>query len=101
MNQFKQTQKLLEQMQELQNKLEQSEVTGTSGAGLVKVTINCKNDAKMIKIDPSLIVPSDVEILEDLIVAAFNDARKKADEKIAEESGRLTSGFPKIPGLGF
>ncbi|MDR0632833.1 MAG: YbaB/EbfC family nucleoid-associated protein [Holosporales bacterium] len=101
MNQLKQTQELLEKMEAFQKELEDKEVSGESGTGLVKVRINCKGFVKSIKIDGGLLVPSEVEILEDLIVAAYNDARRKADALVEEESRKLTLGLPKIPGLSF
>ncbi|MDR1907538.1 MAG: YbaB/EbfC family nucleoid-associated protein [Holosporales bacterium] len=99
MNSFQQAQKLLAKMNELQETLEKKEVTGESGAGLVKVVVNCKHDVKLVKIDPSLVVPSDIEILEDLILAAFRDAMQKVDEFAASEGSKISSGLPKIPGM--
>ncbi|MDR3285122.1 MAG: YbaB/EbfC family nucleoid-associated protein [Holosporales bacterium] len=101
MNPFKQAQDLMEKMNELQNKLEQIEVIGESGTGLVKVTMNCKNEVKFVKIDQELIVPNDVEILEDLVIAAINDAKRKVDAKVEEESKKLAGLMPNIPGIGF
>lgn len=97
MNPLQQTQKLLAKMNEMQEALEKNEVIGESGAGMIKITMNCKNNIKSIKIDPSL--ASDIEILEDLIVAAFNDAQKKVEAYVAEESSKMSLGLPKIPGL--
>lgn len=101
MNPFQQTQKLLSKMTELQEVLEKKEVVGESGAGLIKITLNCKNEIRLIKIDPSLLIPSDVEILEDLLIAAFREARQKVETVIAEESGKISTGLPKIPGMPF
>lgn len=101
MNPFQQTQKLIAKMEELQKALEEKEIEGASGAGLVTVTLNGKYDLRRIHIDPSLMVPDDVGMLEDLIIAAFREARQKVDEMVAAESGQLTAGLPKIPGMPF
>jgi DNA-binding YbaB/EbfC family protein len=100
MNTLKQTHKLIEQMNAFQAELETLEVIGESGTGLVKVVMNCQNCVKSLKIATELIVPSDVEILEDLIVAALNDAKSKVEAKVEEQSRKLTAGLPNIPGVG-
>lgn len=86
-------------MEEFQKALEAKEVEGSSGAGLVAVTLNGKNDVVRVKIDPSLLVPEDVEMLEDLLVAAFREARQKVESLIAEEGSKMSAGLPKIPGM--
>jgi DNA-binding YbaB/EbfC family protein len=96
-----QAQELLTIMNELQEFFEKKEVSGISGAGLVKIVLNCKYEVKMINIDKNLLVPDDVKILEDLITAAFNDAKQKIESIIAEESSKMPVGLPKIPGLPF
>ena len=85
------------QMQEAQAKLD--EVEGVSGGGLVKITATAKGRIKAIHIDDSLMVPSDKQMLEDLLAAAFNDAREKADAASNEEMGKMTSGLPLPPGF--
>ena len=80
-----------------QEKLNQKEVVGTAGGGMVKVTMTGKNVAKRVEIDPSLIVPEDVAVLEDLMVAAVNDALRKAEAEMAQGlAGMLPPGM-KLP----
>jgi DNA-binding YbaB/EbfC family protein len=87
------------QMQEAQTKLDTLEVEGVSGGGLVRIVATAKGRIKAIHIDDSLIVPSDKQMLEDLLAAAFNDAREKADAVSNEEMGKMTSGLPLPPGF--
>ncbi|WP_422061407.1 YbaB/EbfC family nucleoid-associated protein [Sphingopyxis sp.] len=87
------------QMQEAQAKLDSVEVEGVSGGGLVKILASAKGRIKSIHIDDSLMVPNDKQMLEDLLAAAFNDAREKADRVSNEEMGRMTSGLPLPPGF--
>lgn len=77
---MKQAQAVQKKMAEAQEKLANSEYEGASGGGMVKVTITGKGEMKKLKIDPSLIDPKDPEVLEDLIIAAFNNAKKEADD---------------------
>ena len=86
-------------MKELQEGLANLEVEGSSGGGLVKITVTGKGEVKKIKIDPSLMKPEESEILEDLIVAAFNEAKKKSEEASAEEMKKLTGGLNLPPGF--
>ena len=83
---MKKAQDMQKKMGELQEELAEQEVTGGSGGGLVTVTMTCKGVVKALKVDPSLISADDSEIMEDLIVAGMNDARQKADAKMAEET---------------
>jgi DNA-binding YbaB/EbfC family protein len=101
MNPLKQTQELLEKMEAFQKEMENKEVIGESGTGVVKVVMTCKHDVRSVRINHELLVPSECEILEDLIVAAFNDAKMKVDQTIDNESRKLAVGLPKIPGLSF
>lgn len=94
---LKQAQQLQSQMAEMQNRLEQEEITGTSGAGMVTVTINGKGEMKRIKLDPALADPKEIEILEDLIVAAYNDAKIKLDAYTSEEMSKVSGGL-NLPG---
>lgn len=96
---MKQAQQMQSKMEEMQSKLEAMEVTGEAGAGLVRVTLNGKSDMKKIKIDPKLIDPADAEMLEDLIVAAFRDAKAKIDAASAEEMQKVTGGLQLPPGM--
>ena len=98
-NLMKQAKAMQDKMQELQKKVENSEVTGESGGGLVKITINGKHIAKKIEIDPSLLKESEVDILEDLIVAAMNDATNKVSENMNSELGSLSGGLNLPPGM--
>lgn len=95
---MKQFQKMQAKMEEMQAKLEQTQVEGTSGGGMVKVVANGKQDILEIKIDPEVVNPEDVEMLQDLIVAAVNQARQKAAELQASQMEELTGGL-NIPGL--
>ncbi|MBI3707791.1 MAG: YbaB/EbfC family nucleoid-associated protein [Proteobacteria bacterium] len=88
-----------ERMAELQQKLESTEVGGTAGGGMVSATVNGHGQVKRIKIDPSLVDPKEVEILEDLVAAAVNDAVSKAKAMQAEETMKLTGGMNLPPGL--
>ena len=96
---LKQAQELQKKMADAQKKVEELEAEGTSGGGLVKVKINGKNIATSINIDESLILKDEKEILEDLIMAALNDARENVQKKIAEEMSSLTSGLKLPPGM--
>lgn len=98
-NLMKQAQEMQARMQELQEQLAQAEVTGTSGAGMVQMTLNGKGEARAVKIDKSLIDPNEAEVLEDLILAAFNDARAKVEARAAEEMQKLTGGLQLPPGF--
>jgi len=96
---MKQVQDMQSRMAEMQEKLGDLEVAGTSGGGMVEAVLNGKGELKRMKIDPSLISPSDSEVLEDLIVAAVNDAKGKVDEKMQSEMSQFTGGLPLPPGF--
>ncbi len=98
-NMMKQAQQLQKKMSEAQEKLKEIEVEGISGGGLVKVISNAKGNIKRIKIDDSLLKVEEKEILEDLIVAAINDAKQKGEEAAQEEMKSLTGGLPLPPGM--
>ncbi len=95
---MKQVQKMQAKMEEIQAQLEKTQVEGTSGGGMVKVIANGKNDIVSITIDPEVVNKDDVEMLQDLVVAAVNQARQKVQELQAEQMAGLTGGL-KIPGL--
>jgi len=97
-NLMKQFQQMQAKMEELQAKLEEEEVEGTAGGGMVKCVVNGKQDLLTIAIDPEVVDPEDVEMLQDLIVAAVNQARQKAQELQAEQMSSLTGGM-NIPGM--
>ena len=99
MNMMKQAQELQAKVAELQAELESMEVEGVSGGGLVKVALNGKGAMARISIDKSLMKPDDAEILEDLIVAAHNDAKQKVEQAMAAKMQALTGGLPLPPGL--
>jgi len=99
MKMMKQAQEIQGRMQQMQEDLAGLEVEGQSGAGLVRVTINGKFEARAIKIDPSLIKPDEREILEDLILAAFQDAKSKAEAAVQAKMQELTGGLQLPPGL--
>lgn len=96
---MKQAQAMQTKMQEMQAELEHLEVEGQSGGGLVRVTLTAKGHMKGLVIDASLLVPNDKEILEDLILAAHEDARKKADRIMEEKMKEATAGLPLPPGM--
>ena len=98
---MKQAQKMQQDMQKAQEELEEAEIEGTAGGGLVKVTLNGKSEMKKISIDKSLIVADEADVLEDLIVAAYNDAHNKIEamqeEGMKEATGGANFGGLKIP----
>jgi nucleoid-associated protein EbfC len=94
---MKQAQEMQAKMAEMQAQLEAVEMTGAAGAGMVQLTLNGKGDLKKIKIDKGLLDPEEVEVLEDLIVAAFNDARAKVSSFAEQEMHKLTGGL-QLPG---
>lgn len=96
---MKQAKAMQEKMAEMQKKIESEEVEGTSGGGAVKLTINGKNEVKGLKIDPSLVNAEEVEVLEDLIIAAMNDANIKVKENAANQLGTLSEGMGLPPGM--
>ena len=96
---MKQAQALQGRMAEMQAELERTLVEGRSGGGMVVVTLTGKGDMAQVKLDPSLLKPEDAEILEDLIVAAHNDAKAKVEETMKEKMKSLTGGLPMPPGL--
>ena len=96
---LKQAQEMQTKMQEMQDVLAELEVTGSSGAGMCQVTLNGKGEARQVKIDPALVTPGDADVLEDLILAAINDAKAKAEEKTREEMSKLTGGLQLPPGF--
>ncbi len=95
---MKQAKKMQAKMAELQAELEQKTVESSAGGGMVKVIANGKYEILSITIDPEVVNAEDIEMLQDLILAAVNDALRKAQEMVAEEMGKLTGGL-NIPGL--
>tara|TARA_A100001011_G_C13742868_1_gene608174 strand:- start:138 stop:461 length:324 start_codon:yes stop_codon:yes gene_type:complete len=98
-NMMKQAQQLQKKMAEAQDKLNEIEVEGSSGGGLVKVTATAKGNFKRITIDDCLLKNDEKEILEDLLIAAINDAKQKGENAAQEEMKSLTGGLPLPPGM--
>jgi DNA-binding YbaB/EbfC family protein len=96
---MKQAQALQGRMADMQAELERAEIEGSSGGGMVRVTLSGKGDMMSVKIDPSLLKSEEAEILEDLIVAANNDAKAKVEEMMKEKMKSLTGGLPLPLGL--
>ena len=99
MGMMKKAQAMQEKLQEAQDELGRLEVEGAAGGGMVAITMTAKGELKAVRIDPSLMTPTDKEILEDLIIAAFSDAKAKADRAATEKMQALTAGLPLPPGM--
>ncbi|MBI0083045.1 YbaB/EbfC family nucleoid-associated protein [Commensalibacter sp. M0402] len=100
-NLMKQASQMQSKMTEMQEKLAAITIEGVSGAGMVTVTLGGKGDMKSIKIDPKLVDPAEMEMLQDLIVAAYSDARRRLDETTQEEMQKVTGGINLPEGLKF
>ena len=96
---MKQAQELQGKMAQVQEELGRAEIEGSAGGGMVKAVMSGKHELRRLTIDPSLVTPEDVGMLEDLIVAAVNDARGKVEAHVKEEMGKLTGGLGLPPGL--
>jgi nucleoid-associated protein EbfC len=96
---MKQAQQMQQKMEQMQADLVTVEAQGQAGAGMVSVTLNGKGAAKSVRIDASAFDPSDIEVLEDLLVAAFNDARAKIDAAVQEETQKMMGGMGLPPGF--
>ncbi len=96
---MKQAQEMQAKMAEMQTKLADIEISGSAGGGLVTATLNGKGELRRLRIDPSLADPDEVEVLEDLIVAAFNDTKTKVEARVAEEMREVTGGLELPPGM--
>ncbi len=96
---MKQAAELKSKMEAMQAELDTIEVSGSSGGGMVTVTLTAKGEMKSVQIDASLVKPDEKEIVEDLIVAAHADARRKADTLMQDKMKSLTGGLPLPPGL--
>lgn len=95
---IKQAKKVQEQIVKMQEELQQREIEASSGGGVVTVVVNGKQELRSIKIKPEAVDPEDVEMLEDLILAAVNEAIRKSQEMVSSEMARITGGL-NIPGL--
>ena len=100
-NLMKQAQKMQKQMEENQKALEEKEFTATAGGGAVEVTVSGKREIVKVKLSEEAVDPDDVEMLEDLIVAATNEARRQAEEAAASAMSALTGGLGGLGGFGF
>lgn len=96
---MKQAQEMQGKMEEMQARLEATETEGVAGAGLVRVTLNGKGTLRRVQLDPKVIDPAEAEMLQDLIVAAHADAKKKVEAHAAEEMQSMTAGLPLPPGM--
>ena len=99
MKMMKQAKDLQSKMASLQEEISALEVEGTSGAGMVSVRLSGKGEMRGVAIDPALIDPEEVEVLEDLLVAAHNDAKAKSEAMMAEEMKAVTGGLQLPPGM--
>ena len=99
MKMMKQAKDMQDKMATLQAEMAEETIEGTAGGGMVTVTLSGKGELSGVKIDPSLLVPDDVEILEDLLIAAHSDAKSKADQMMAEKTQGLMSGLGLPPGM--
>jgi len=93
-------QQLQAKVAELQERLDAEEISSSAGGGMVKATVDGKGTVKVVRIDPAVVDPEDVEMLEDLVLAAVSEAQKKAKAKYEEEMRKATGGLPlQLPGL--
>lgn len=99
MGMMKQAQELQARVQKVQEELEALEIEGQAGAGLVLVTLNGKGEMRGLKIDPSLMKPEEAEILEDLVIAGFQDAKTKVESAVQSKMQEVAGGLPLPPGL--
>jgi DNA-binding YbaB/EbfC family protein len=96
---MKQAAQMQKKMEEMQSRLESLDIEGTAGAGMVTVTLNGKGEMKSVRIDPKLADPAEMEMLQDLLVAAHADARRKMEAAAAEEMQKVTGGLDLPPGM--
>ena len=96
---LKQAQEFQGKMAEIQEKMGALEVTGVAGGGMVQVTLNGKGEARLLKIDPALVSAEETAVMEDLILAAFNDAKGKIDRMMKDKMSELTGGLQLPPGM--
>ena len=100
-NLMKQAQRMQRQMEEAQKELEEKEVTATAGGGAVEVTVSGKHEVTKIKLSEEVVDPDDIEMLEDLIMAATNEAFRKPDEESQSSMAKITGGMGGLGGLPF
>ena len=100
-NLMKQAQKMQRQMEEAQKELEEKEVTASAGGGAVEVTVSGKHEVTKVKLSEEVVDPEDIEMLEDLIMAATNEAFRQLDEISADSMSKITGGMSGLGGLPF
>ena len=98
---MKQAQQMQAKMAQMQEELARISVDGSAGGGMVKVTLTGRSEMTAVKISPDLIKPEDLEILEDLIAAAYNDAKARLEAIMQDKMKEVTGGLPLPPGMGF
>ena len=98
-NMMARLQKMQEEMAKTQAAVEEAEFTASAGGGAIEVTVNGKHEIKAIKMQPEIVDPDDIDMLEDLLLASLNEAMRKATETMESEMGKLTGGL-SIPGMG-
>ncbi len=98
-NMMKQAQQMQSKMAEMQEALDKVEISGSSGGGLVEVTLTGKGEMRKVTIDPTLVDKDEIQVLEDLVVAAHNDAKAKVEAHVAEEMSKVTGGIQLPPGM--
>ena len=96
---MKQAQEMQAKMTEMQDRLAEVELEGSSGGGMVTVSLNGKGEMRRVKVDPSLCDPAEVEVMEDLILAAFSDAKSRVEEHMRDEMQKVTGGLNLPPGF--
>ncbi len=97
-NLMKQAQQMQAKMQEMQERMKEETVEATSGGGKVKASVNGRNELLSLKLDPEVVDPEDIEMLEDLVLSAVNEANRMARERMEEEMSKLTGGL-NLPGM--
>jgi DNA-binding YbaB/EbfC family protein len=98
-NMMRQAQEMQTRLANMQNELGSAELHGSSGGGMVSVILNGRGEAKKITLDPKVVDPNDVGMLEDLIIAAYNDARKKIEQHVESETQKIMGGMALPPGF--
>ena len=98
-NMMQKIQKMQEDMARIQTQVEETEFTASAGGGAVEVTVTGKHEVKAVNIKPEVVDPEDVEMLQDMILAAVNGALKLADDKTSQSMAKLNGGLPSFPGM--
>lgn len=98
-NMLKQAQQMQAKMQDMQTRLGDLEAVGQAGAGMVHVTLNGRGEMKRVKLEKGIVDPDDIEVMEDLIVAAYNDAKGKVEQLVSEETNKVMGDLKLPPGM--